>query len=328
MRQPRANTNLPRSPSYNQLDSLGFPFQGKCAHTAPSFAFLVVSELLLCSNFKAKQRRLWTLTLIPSCILRTRFRTVSFVAHRPFLASQQLTTTIVNLWYPSSRQNATEKGIETKESRTFSSLNTPTLIVLTVYREIQLSSSKLVLKPARKVRDLPCQDITLFTSPLSAGYIEGHLVPVLKLGFQGFGSGASVYLEADAFARVGLSVDAHASANVKVGATPALAARPRKGKRDAYLLPYGHQTRSELALRNKRSADTNVQGHAKGGFSGRRQRDQFTRPKIKAVPSFSGLRPRDRLQFTMTNQGLKVRCAIFLDILLQTTLVTIGVNRV
>ncbi|KAF4567088.1 hypothetical protein EYR36_010704 [Pleurotus pulmonarius] len=136
----------------------------------------------------------------------------------------------LELWYPSSRHNATEKGIETKES-------------------------PFKLKASAKAS--------------AKGYIEGHLVPVLKLGFEGFGSGASVYLEADAFARVSLSVDAHASANVKAGATPAPAAHPRKGKRDAYLPPYGHQTRSELALRNnKPAAGTNVQGHAKGAFSG------------------------------------------------------------
>ncbi|KAL4263440.1 hypothetical protein AB1N83_008684 [Pleurotus pulmonarius] len=136
-----------------------------------------------------------------------------------------------------------------------SNFGTPPLDITATEKGIETKESPFKLKASAKAN--------------AKGYIEGHLVPVLKLGFEGFGSGASVYLEADAFARVSLSVDAHASANVKAGAAPAPAAHSRKGKRDAYLPPYGHQTRSELALRNnKPAAGTNVQGHAKGAFSG------------------------------------------------------------
>ncbi|KAF9490018.1 hypothetical protein BDN71DRAFT_1400664, partial [Pleurotus eryngii] len=63
---------------------------------------------------------------------------------------------------------------------------------------------------------------------IPTGYIEGHLVPILKLGVEALGgkAGADVYLEADAFARVSVQAEAHATANVKVGAAPAAAASP------------------------------------------------------------------------------------------------------
>ena len=98
------------------------------------------------------------------------------------------------------------------------------------------------------------------------GYIEGHLVPIIKFGFEALGgaAGAAVYLEADAFARVSVEVEAHVTANIGTAA-PTAHAHPKKGKRDAYLPPYSRRARSELAPRD---ADTGVHGGAKGGFSG------------------------------------------------------------
>lgn len=105
---------------------------------------------------------------------------------------------------------------------------------------------------------------------IPVGYIEGHLVPILKLGVEALGgkAGADVYLEADAFARVSVQAEAHATANAKVGAAPAAPARPRKGKREAYVPPYSLQARNELAVWDKRDTDVDVHASAKGGFSG------------------------------------------------------------
>ncbi|KAF7427777.1 hypothetical protein PC9H_006992 [Pleurotus ostreatus] len=134
----------------------------------------------------------------------------------------------LELWYPASRKNATEKGIRTKES-------------------------PLKLKASAKDE--------------AKGYIEGHLIPVLKLGFDGFGTGVSVHLEADAFARVSLEVEAHATAKscYRESTAPADPVHPEKGKREVYTPPYGRRACNELALRD---TDVDVHGSAKGGLSG------------------------------------------------------------
>ncbi|KAJ8699052.1 hypothetical protein PTI98_002210 [Pleurotus ostreatus] len=59
------------------------------------------------------------------------------------------------------------------------------------------------------------------------GYIEGHLVPSLKIGISALKDSINtdVYLEADAFARVSIAAEAHASGTVSAGgAAPAKAA--------------------------------------------------------------------------------------------------------
>ncbi|KAJ8695752.1 hypothetical protein PTI98_005681 [Pleurotus ostreatus] len=139
----------------------------------------------------------------------------------------------LELWYPASKKKSTEKGIHTKPS-------------------------PLKLKAKAKAS--------------AKGYIEGHLVPILKLGVEALGgkAGADVYLEADAFARVSVQAEAHATATAKVGGAPAAPApaRPKKGKREAYVPPYSHQARNELAVFDKRATDVDVHAAAKGGFSG------------------------------------------------------------
>ncbi|KAF4580502.1 hypothetical protein EYR38_003100 [Pleurotus pulmonarius] len=140
----------------------------------------------------------------------------------------------LELWYPESKKKSTEKGIHTKPS-------------------------PLKLKAKAKAS--------------AKGYIEGHLVPILKLGVEALGgkAGADVYLEADAFARVSVQAEAHATATAKVGAAPAPAApaHPKKGKREvAYVPPYSHRARNELAPLSKRTGDVDVHAAAKGGFSG------------------------------------------------------------
>ncbi|KDQ27239.1 hypothetical protein PLEOSDRAFT_1103939 [Pleurotus ostreatus PC15] len=72
------------------------------------------------------------------------------------------------------------------------------------------------------------------------GYIEGHLIPVLKPGFDGFGTGVSV-------------------------AASAAPVHPKKGKREAYTPLDGRRACSELALRD---TDVDVHGSAKGGLNG------------------------------------------------------------
>ncbi|KAF7439687.1 hypothetical protein PC9H_000023 [Pleurotus ostreatus] len=140
----------------------------------------------------------------------------------------------VELWYPKSKKKSTEKGINTKPS-------------------------PLKLKAKAKAN--------------AKGYIEGHLIPTLRLGVSALGgkAGADVYLEADAFARVSVKAEAHGSATGKVaaspaaspakGSSPAKAAAPakgKKGKRDGYVPPYLPHARRNV----------DVHAAAKGGFSG------------------------------------------------------------
>ncbi|KAL4259221.1 hypothetical protein AB1N83_009650 [Pleurotus pulmonarius] len=145
----------------------------------------------------------------------------------------------LELWYPKAKKSSTEKGIHTKPS-------------------------PLKLKAKAKAN--------------AKGYIEGHLIPTLRLGVSALGgkAGADVYLEADAFARVSVKAEAHASASASSGTSPASspakgAPKGKKGKRGGYVPPYHHQaSRSELALLGAREAEVSDGAHAaaKGGFSG------------------------------------------------------------
>lgn len=121
--------------------------------------------------------------------------------------------------------------------------------------------------------------------PLSTtGYIEGHLIPSLKLGVSALAgkAGADVFLEADAFARVSITAEAHATANVKAGgaapaakgapAAPAKAAAPAagkkgKGKRGIYVPPYAYGSRRrDISVQD--GSDGAPAAGVKAGFSG------------------------------------------------------------
>ncbi|KDQ24078.1 hypothetical protein PLEOSDRAFT_1018721, partial [Pleurotus ostreatus PC15] len=118
----------------------------------------------------------------------------------------------------------------------------------------------------------------------TTGYIEGHLIPSLKLGISALAgkAGADVFLEADAFARVSITAEAHATANVKAGgaapaakgapAAPAKAAAPAagkkgKGKRDIYVPPYAYGSRRRDISAQDGSDGAPAAG-VKAGFSG------------------------------------------------------------
>ncbi|KDQ34225.1 hypothetical protein PLEOSDRAFT_1032100 [Pleurotus ostreatus PC15] len=127
---------------------------------------------------------------------------------------------------------------------------------------IQLSNSRQTRRQMPKVHILlQTTTVTILTTS-TAGYIEGHLVPSLKIGISALKDSIStdVYLEADAFARVSIAAEAHASGTVSAGGaapakaangnavapardSPAKAAAPGKGKRHLYVPPYAHSAR-------------------------------------------------------------------------------------
>lgn len=151
----------------------------------------------------------------------------------------------LELWYPKAKKASVEKGIHTKPA-------------------------PLKLKAKAKAN--------------AKGYIEGHLIPSLKLGVSALAgkAGADVFLEADAFARVSITAEAHATANVKAGgaapaakgapAAPAKAAAPAagkkgKGKRDIYVPPYAYGSRRrDISVQD--GSDGAPAAGVKAGFSG------------------------------------------------------------
>ncbi|KAF9492455.1 hypothetical protein BDN71DRAFT_1204201 [Pleurotus eryngii] len=147
----------------------------------------------------------------------------------------------LELWYPKAKKASVEKGIHTKPA-------------------------PLKLKAKAKAN--------------AKGYIEGHLIPSLRLGVSALAgkAGADVFLEADAFARVSVTAEAHATANVKVGgAAPAAKGAPAaaapaagkkgKGKRDIYVPPYAYGSRRrDVSVQD--GSDGAPAAGVKAGFSG------------------------------------------------------------